>query len=673
MKKLLPLSLLFLGLMGSAKAQTCGTTISSFPYIENFDGATAPAGWVSGGTNSSWALGTPAKTVINSAASGTRSWVTGLTGNYNLNEQSYVESPCFNMSSLVQPVIELKIWWNCEFSYDGAVLQSSIDNGATWQNVGVKGDPNNWYNDNSINGMPGGQPASSAQGWSGRVSSVNGSGAWVLAKHDLTGLGGKPNVKLRIAFGSDNIIVDEGFAFDNFTVYDTPANDAGLTSITSPVSPVTPGSPLPVSVTVKNYGTSPLTAVTFGFSVNGVVQPTFGWTGNVAPNAVSTPVQIGTFAYPVGVHKIKAWSRLPNGSPDGNPNNDTTQIIINSCNALSGNFTINKGAGASATNFTTVSAAVQAISNCGVSGPVTFNVVAGSGPYNEQIILPVIPGTSATNTVTFEGNGNTFTATPGTTLVGIVTFNGADFVKINNFKIELDGSATSGWGVQLLNASDNNAITNCTINLPLNTISSFVNGIVTGTTTLTSGAGNYANNLLIQKNVVNGGWYGILLNGVTSGAPTYGNRILNNQVKDAGNIGIYLNNGGTGTIVEGNDISRAIRINGTGFNGIYLAGNNINTIVNKNLIHNTHDATSSTNNTVYAIYSSSLATVGNENIIKNNLIYNINNAGGTFYGLYAASASGTHFYHNTVISDPAIQYATLRGVSLLSGPTNVKV
>ena len=61
-------------------------------------------------------------------------WVTKPAGNYNASEQSYVESPCFNMSTLIQPVVEMKIWWNSEFSCDGAVLQSSIDGGATWQN-----------------------------------------------------------------------------------------------------------------------------------------------------------------------------------------------------------------------------------------------------------------------------------------------------------------------------------------------------------------------------------------------------------------------------------------------------------------------------------------------------------------------------------------------------------
>ena len=63
---------------------------------KNFDNGNG--GWLAGGTASSWALGTPAKAVIKSAASGTNSWVTNLTGQYNANENSYVVGPCFNFS-----------------------------------------------------------------------------------------------------------------------------------------------------------------------------------------------------------------------------------------------------------------------------------------------------------------------------------------------------------------------------------------------------------------------------------------------------------------------------------------------------------------------------------------------------------------------------------------------
>lgn len=52
--------------------------ISSFPYSQNFEAGNGS--WIGGGLSSSWAWGTPSGTVINSAASGQRAWVTNLGG-----------------------------------------------------------------------------------------------------------------------------------------------------------------------------------------------------------------------------------------------------------------------------------------------------------------------------------------------------------------------------------------------------------------------------------------------------------------------------------------------------------------------------------------------------------------------------------------------------------------
>ena len=187
--------------------------ITSYPYFEDFE--SGDGGWVADNTtNGTWALGAPTGAIINSAASGSNAWVTNLSGNYNSSENSWVTSPVFDLSSLNAPSIELSIWYDIEFSWDGAVLQSSIDSGASWQNVGAVGDPNNWYTDNTINGNPGGQQ----EGWSG--TGADGTNAWVIARHALIGLGGESNVIFRIAFGSDGSVTDEGFAFDSINIFD---------------------------------------------------------------------------------------------------------------------------------------------------------------------------------------------------------------------------------------------------------------------------------------------------------------------------------------------------------------------------------------------------------------------------------------------------------------------
>ncbi|WP_055447049.1 gliding motility-associated C-terminal domain-containing protein [Lacinutrix mariniflava] len=203
--------------------------ITTYPYSEDFEAG--DGGWIAdNATSGTWALGTPASVVINSAASGANSWVTNLTGNYNNSESSTVTSPVFDLSSLAAPAISLSLWWESEFSWDGTVLQSSIDGGTTWVNVGALGDGGNWYNDGSINGNPGGQQI----GWTGRNGS--GSNGWVTANHALTGLAGEASVILRIAFASDGSGVDDGVAFDDISVFEVtcaaPSN-LSLVSVSS--------------------------------------------------------------------------------------------------------------------------------------------------------------------------------------------------------------------------------------------------------------------------------------------------------------------------------------------------------------------------------------------------------------------------------------------------------
>ena len=198
--------------------------ISTYPYFEDFESGNG--GWLSGGSANSWAFGTPAKTTIQGAYSGSNAWVTGGLGTtqYNNNEDSYVLGPCFNFGGLVtDPWISMRIWWNCESGWDGTNLQYSTNFGTSWQNVGSYGDPNNWYNNQFITAQPGG----SSEGWSGRISSSNGSGGWVLASHELTGLAGAPSIRLRIAFGSDGSVTDDGFAVDNIAIGYPPTVSLG--------------------------------------------------------------------------------------------------------------------------------------------------------------------------------------------------------------------------------------------------------------------------------------------------------------------------------------------------------------------------------------------------------------------------------------------------------------
>ncbi|MGB1307619.1 MAG: gliding motility-associated C-terminal domain-containing protein [Oceanihabitans sp.] len=205
--------------------------ITSYPYLEDFEAG--DGGWtvVDVGANSTWALGTPAAGIINAAASGVNAWVTNLTGNYNSNEDGAIVSPVFDFTNLAAPEVQFNLWYDNETGWDGLVLQSSIDGGTSWQNVGAFNDPNNWFNNNGIDGNPGGQQT----GWSG--TGGQGTNAWVVARHALTGLAGQASVMLRFAFGSDGTVTDEGSAIDDINVYDVtcpePANLALVNTATT--------------------------------------------------------------------------------------------------------------------------------------------------------------------------------------------------------------------------------------------------------------------------------------------------------------------------------------------------------------------------------------------------------------------------------------------------------
>ncbi|MFN0201951.1 MAG: GEVED domain-containing protein [Bacteroidia bacterium] len=328
-------------------------TISTYPYIQTFDNGAQ--GWASGGISSTWALGTPNKPTISGAYSGSNCWVTSLAGNYSPTENSFIMGPCFDLSSLILPVVEMAIWWECESNWDGARVQSSIDGGTTWQTVGFVGGGQNWYNNSTVNMLnnfygPGG-------GWSGWFGA--GSNGWLIAKADLAGLGGQPDVMLRVVFRADGGVAD-GVAIDNFKVYDKPPIDMGVSAISMATGCGYSGGLTPIPVTIENYGTDPQIdpEVYYMVSYNGgpFSAPTIAYTTgawNPGTTAPYTFIPGFDFSLP-GDYTIVSWTEFP-GDPD--PTNDSTSITFTSIPEVSTfpyveNFNSNGGWVAGGTNST---------------------------------------------------------------------------------------------------------------------------------------------------------------------------------------------------------------------------------------------------------------------------------------------------------------------------------
>ncbi len=256
--------LILLNFLICAVAHINAQCISTFPHIETFESAPV---WTSGGNNSDWAWGTPSKATITGAGGGLKSWcVAGLNGSsYNNSEQSFIKSPCYNFSTLTYPVVSFKVFWESEWLYDGASLQYSINNGVTWNTVGAFGDPincmtQNWYNRSSITYLTWISPTNK-NGWAGNIQSTagscqggNGSNGWVTAKHCLNGLAGQSNVMFRFTFGSGSACNDfDGFAIDDFTIENAPANAPAFTYTCNAFTAINPLCPIPTNYT-WNFG-----------------------------------------------------------------------------------------------------------------------------------------------------------------------------------------------------------------------------------------------------------------------------------------------------------------------------------------------------------------------------------------------------------------------------------
>ncbi|HNE92983.1 MAG TPA: gliding motility-associated C-terminal domain-containing protein [Chitinophagaceae bacterium] len=208
----------------------CNTTISTFPYHEDFEAG--QGNWTTGGNNNDWQYGTPSKSIITGAASGTKCWIVGkLTGNfYNFGENAWIMSPCYDFSSLTNPQISFSVFWETERKYDGATFQYSVNGGNTWNTLGSTNSNNNcngvnWFNYSPITSL-------GVDGWSGTKlptsGSCNGTGGsdgWVTSKHILTGLAGQNNVRFRFVFGAGTTCNSfNGFAVDDITISEAPVN-----------------------------------------------------------------------------------------------------------------------------------------------------------------------------------------------------------------------------------------------------------------------------------------------------------------------------------------------------------------------------------------------------------------------------------------------------------------
>jgi hypothetical protein len=186
------------------------------PYLESFEQSDHK--WISYGTNNSWAWGVPTAAKLNTAYDGSRVFATNLSGNYNAQEKSYLESPCMDFSSLIyDPHFSFRSTFQTEKSHDNFWVELSLDNGISWNKLlaDTTFPVFNWYN----NPFP--------LSWSGNRP-------WNLSTNLLSQVAGKSNVKIRFVFQSDISTQYEGVLLDQIKIDERFGRDVTIKEILTP-------------------------------------------------------------------------------------------------------------------------------------------------------------------------------------------------------------------------------------------------------------------------------------------------------------------------------------------------------------------------------------------------------------------------------------------------------
>ncbi len=199
--------------------------ISSYPYEMDFENGNGD--WFAESRDSShrllWEWGIDSNALVGHSDNSNHIWATQTNAIYQPDEDAWVYSPCFDLSSLERPMISLDFWSDVQPS-DGALLEYQGANGR-WFPLGAVNRGIDWYNSGAVYARPGDQvlPGSAtSMGWIGQQQTE-----WKNGRCKLDGIAYNNSTRFRIAFASlPNPLSDslDGFAFDNVIIRNRTRN-----------------------------------------------------------------------------------------------------------------------------------------------------------------------------------------------------------------------------------------------------------------------------------------------------------------------------------------------------------------------------------------------------------------------------------------------------------------
>jgi hypothetical protein len=323
---------------------------------------------------------------------------------------------------------------------------------------------------------------------------------------------------------------------------------------------------------------------------------------------------------------------------------------------LLGIYTLDPALPASGTNYQSFDALANDLNNCGVDSAVVINVAPGT--YNSAFILGSVLGSSPTNTITINGNGAALEwLSTNDNQRATFRLDGTKHITVDSLHIRALGETTSqfGFAVQLLNGTEHVTFKNCTIEATTNSALPNFNAFVCNSSNTSAIATNQplsATHLRLENSTIIGGYYGIAMVGLDANSPISNIHIENNTIRDFHRTGIYTSNVEDVSLTS-NDISRANRTNLSTFFGIRTLNTSNLQIIGNKIHDNSNQNTSNAFGAYGIVLSNVIGSAGQEIIVANNAIYNIN-SDGVQYGIWVAdSANFVRIWHNTIVIDKA--------------------
>ncbi|WP_297707976.1 thrombospondin type 3 repeat-containing protein [uncultured Eudoraea sp.] len=170
-----------------------------------------------------WEKGIPSASVLNQAASGEQVYATNLEGVYPDETQSFLVSNCYELSTILAPVLKFNMAYDLEPNFDIVYVEYSLDEGVSWNVLGTIDSEPNWYTSDRTNASSGNeddcQNCPGAQ-WTGTNATLSEYAYDFVANaaRGETDLTNEQSVIFRIAFVSDPFLNQDGVVIDDLVV-----------------------------------------------------------------------------------------------------------------------------------------------------------------------------------------------------------------------------------------------------------------------------------------------------------------------------------------------------------------------------------------------------------------------------------------------------------------------